>query len=76
MRKFIRQVVLTVFNLFSPIRYDRKRREGRSFDSHKQPSQKSSSFPACVVASLYVYFTNLYPALQKHAETVLPTKVG
>ena len=24
MRKFIRQVVLTVFNLFSPIRYDRK----------------------------------------------------
>jgi hypothetical protein len=76
MRKFIRQVVLTVFNLFSPIRYDRKRREGRSFDSHKQPSQKSSSFPACVVASLYVYFTNRYPALQKYAETVLPTKVG
>jgi hypothetical protein len=47
-----------------------------SFDSHKQPSQKSSSFPACVVASLYVYFTNRYPALQKYAETVLPTKVG
>jgi hypothetical protein len=28
------------------------------------------------VSKRYVYFTNLYPAWQKHAKTVLPTKVG